>query len=369
MGYTARDRIQNSGYTQVTPEEFLDYEGVEYRLTSGSRGPQYNIKTCPVCGGDSWKVYLARDTGYGNCFAGSCETRFNLWTFAKACIDTADSKIVGKKFDEIAKIGGWKPKKVARPPSVPAISGDLKMPTSIPIPDANIPYLSDRGVSVSTARAFGLRMCIEGAWRYKDETGVDMIRPFSGRIIIPIFDLDGKFVTFQGRDVTGRQDPKYLFPARLPSTARYIYNGQRAAAASWSHIVMGEGAFDTIAIQDAIDGDRYLVGIGAVGSFGKKLTLDADIEQATQLQALIQLKSLGLKTITIMWDGEKSAFSNAVKTAGRLTGLGFSARVALLPRGKDPAEVSAETVRRSIRLAVPYSTKLKIMAVAKNPYG
>lgn len=359
----------DSGYTQVTTEDFLDHEAVEYRATSGSRGPQFNIKTCPVCGGDSWKVYLSRDTGYGNCFHGSCGVSFNLWTFAKALLDTADSRVVGAKFDEIARIGGWRPKpKREKKVVVPPVSGAIKLPTSIPIPDGNLPYLADRGVSVATARAFGLRMCYQGFWAFKDETGADQRRVFNDRILIPIYDLDGTLVTFQGRDITGQQDPKYLFPSRLPSTARYIYNGHRAAAERWSHLVLGEGAFDCIAIQDAIDGDPSLRGIGAGGSFGKKLTLDYVEGNMTQLQALQGLRGSGLHTITIMWDGEKQAFQSAVHAAGRLTNLGFHARIALLPPGKDPAEVTPDIIRKSIRLAVPYSRNLEIRAKLKSPY-
>lgn len=360
---------QDSGYSQVTAEEFLDYEGVDYRSTSGSRGPQFNIKTCPTCGGNSWKVYLSQDSGFGNCFHGSCGASFNLWTFAKALLGTDDSKTIGQKFDEIAKTGGWKPKRRVKHAVAPPIVGELQLPMSLPIPDGNIPYLADRGVSVQTAREFGMRVCHQGVFKYVDEEGAPKQIIFSGRIIIPISDLDNKVVTFQGRDFIGNQDPKYLFPARLPSTARFLYNGQRAAAAQWGHIVMGEGAFDTIAIQCAIDADRSLVGIGAVGSFGKKLTLDAEPGMETQLQALIGLKRLGLHTITIMWDGEAKALLAAVTAAKRLTGIGFHVRVALLPPGKDPAEVTTEVIRKSIRLAVPYSTALYLKVRLKNPYG
>lgn len=359
---------RESGYSQVTPEDFLEYEGVEYRRTSGSRGPQFNIRECPKCGGSSWKVYLGVDSGYGNCFHGSCDTKFNLWTFAAALLDTEDSKAVGAKFDEIAKNGGWRPQ-YRKPKNVtPAISGALKLPMSFPVPDANLPYLADRGVSVKLAREFGLRMCQDGAFFYKDEDGNDRRMVFSGRIVIPIFDLDGSLVTFQGRDITGKSERKYLFPPRLPSTARYIYNGHRAKAEGWSHIVLGEGSFDTIAIQAAIDGDINWRGIGAAGSFGKKLTLDAEPGMPTQLQALMELKAAGLKIITILWDGEAAALSSALKAAEKLTGYGFTVRIGFLPRGKDPAEVAPEIVRKAIERALPYSRSLGIKVRLRNPY-
>lgn len=359
----------NSGYENVTPEEFLDYEGIEYRATSGSRGPQFNIKTCPVCGGNKWKVYLNRDNGYGNCFHGDCGEQFNLWTFAKAVIGTTENSVVGQKFNEIAKGGGWRPKRREKRIVAPALTGDLKLPNSIGIPDANINYLKERGVPVWVARQFGLRMCINGAYKFQDEEGKPKSTVFTGRLIIPIYDLTGKLVTFQGRDVTGKQDPKYLFPSRLPSTARFLYNGHRAYEEGWSHIVMGEGAFDVIATQMAIDGDRGMTGMGAVGSFGKKLTLDADGENETQLQALMELKKRGLKTITILWDGEKSALASACKAADKLSKYNFHVRIGFLPRGKDPAEVPAETVRHAIRTAKTYTRNLGIKIRIRNPYG
>lgn len=360
--------MRDSGYSHVTPEDFLEHEGVDYRATSGSRGPQFNIKTCPVCGGSKWKVYLSQDTGFGNCFHGSCEESFNLWTFAKAHLGTTDNVAVGRLFDEIAKGVGWKPKKFIKKTYAPVLDGDLKLPNSIPVPDGNLPYLENRGVDVATAREFGLRMCINGAHKYKDESGNDRMMPFTGRLIIPIYDIDGKLVTFQGRDISGSMEQKYLFPPRLPSTGRFIYNGHRAKSEGWSHVVMNEGAFDVISTQMAIDQDRSLVGLGAVGSFGKKLTLDVSPGTQSQLQALLELKKAGLKTITIMWDGEASALMSACKAADKLVGFGFAVRIAFLPPNKDPNEISSSAVRLAIRTARPYTKSLYVRLMAKNPY-
>lgn len=361
--------MQDSAYQSCSPEDFLEHEGIEYRRTSGSRGPQFNIQECPACGGSAWKVYISVDTGYGNCFHGSCGLSFNLWTFAKAHLGTQDSKAVGQLFDAIAKTGGWRPKR--REPKVvaPVITGSLKMPNSAPSGAAGIPYINDRGISAQHQRDFDLRWCKDGAFKYQDESGNPKIMPFSGRIIIPIADLDGNLVTFQGRDITGKSDRKYLFPPRLPSTARFIYNGHKAYAEKWSHAVMGEGAFDVIATQAAIDGDRGMVGIGAVGSFGKKLTLDADSGMETQLQALLKLKDAGLKIITILWDGEASAVNSALKAAEKLSRFGLSVRIGFLPKGKDPNEVSPEVIRHAIRTALPYSRSLSVKIKLRNPYA
>lgn len=363
---------QDSGYQNCTVEDFLDHEGIEYKRTSGSRGPQFNIQECPNCGSSNWKVYLSEETGYGNCF--KCENdgeNFNLWTFAKKHLGTDDNKAVGELFDRIAKTGGWKPKfKANRAPPAPVFEGDLKLPMSIPSGTAGIAYMNERGFSARHQEQFGIRNCINGGFKYKKEDGTPLTMSFSGRVIIPIFDLDGNMVTFQGRDITGTSDRKYLFPPRLPSTARFLYNGHRALAERWSHIVMGEGALDVMAIQAAIDEDRSFTGIGAVGSFGKKLTLDFDPGMETQLQSLLRLKhEAGLKIITILWDGEEAALEAAIKAAEKLTGYGFIVRIAFLPKGKDPAEVLPRTVRKAIQTALPYSRSLAVKMRLRNPYA
>lgn len=360
--------MQESGYSQVTPEEFLDHYGVEYRETSGSRGRQYNIRECPKCGGDKWKVYLSTETGYGNCFHGDCEEKYNLWTFAKACLDTDDNVAVGRMFDEIAKGSGWKPKPKKRE-ITPVITGELKLPHGLPVPDENIEYLTDRGITAKTAQHFGFKNCIQGAFRFKRENGDDGLMPFSGRLIIPIKDLDGKLVTFQGRDTTGKKDPKYLFPPRLPSTARFLYNGHSAYARQSSHIVMSEGALDVAAVHQAIEPFAEFVGTTAVGSFGKHLTLDPDPDHTTQLEALLALKERGLKKITILWDGEPSAVVAACKAADQLERYGFEVYIAFLPKGKDPAEVEPVTVRKAILKALKYDKKLALRLRFNNPYG
>jgi DNA primase len=361
----------DSAYRQVTAEELLDHVGVDYRRTSGSRGRQFNIKECPECGRSDWKVYLAEDTGYGNCFHGSCEARFNLWTFADAHLGHPESKEIGALFEEIAKAAGWKPKVKPQRVVIPAFAGDLKLPMNFHLPDRNGSvgdYLAGRGVTAELARAFDLRHGL-GAYAYKNEDGEDKSISFAGRILFPIYDLDGKLVTFQGRDITGTSERKYLFPARLPSTARFIYNGHRCKAEGWGHGVMGEGSMDVIAIQKAIDEDRTLRGMGALGSFGKHLTLDTDPDMPTQLQALLELKKAGLKVITIMWDGEWVALKSAVKAASILSGHGFLMRIAPMPKDKDPAEVSGSIVRESIRCAIPYSRSLETKVRLRDPYN
>jgi DNA primase len=358
----------DSGYNNVTAEELLDHHGVDYRRTSGSRGPQLNLRECPACGGSQHKVFLSVETGLGNCFHGSCGKTFNLWTFA-AALTGFDKRQTAQMFDEIASMSGWKPKKKKVEPA-PVFDGELKFPVSVPVnkTTGSISYLDTRGISIEECVSFQLRICRDGVFNYKDEDGADKKSTFSGRIIIPIFDLSGKLVTFQGRDYTGMAERKYLFPPRLPSTARFLYNGQRAFAEKWEHVVMGEGAFDVIAIQKAIDIAGDIMNAGAIGSFGKKLTLDATLGQNTQLNDLIALKANGTKRITILWDGEKGALHSAAVAAHKLKSYGFEMYIGFLPQGCDPAEVDTAAVQHAIRRALPFTRSLEMKIKLRNPY-
>lgn len=358
-----------SAYEQVTTEDLLDHLGVDYRRTSGSRGRQFQIRECPSCGKDDWKVYLSEETGYGNCFSGSCEMKFNRWTFAVEALGKPEPKEVGAMFEEIAKNAGWKPKVKPQRTVIPAFDGDLQLPMNIPLPaNGSVgKYLEGRGITPDLARAFDLRQGL-GAYVYKNEDGEQRSISFADRILFPIRDSSGKLVTFQGRDTTGESDRKYLFPARLPSTARFIYNAHRAKAEGWAHGVLGEGTMDCIALQKAIDGNRHWRGMGAIGSFGKSLTLDIDPEMPTQLQALLELKAAGMKILTIVWDGEWAALKSAAKAAKILKQHGFQVRIGVMPKDKDPADVCADTIRFVIENAIPYSMKLEAKLRLRDPY-
>src|SRR5690606_9971530 len=103
---------------------------------------------------------------------------------------------------------------------------------------------------------FALRFCHKGLWKYRDEVRGNCFVDFSQRIIIPVFDLDGNLVSFQGRDITGKAEKKYLFPNGFASTGEHLYNGHNVQRTA--RIVVGEGAFDVAATKVALDGDPDL---------------------------------------------------------------------------------------------------------------
>ena len=347
----------------VDPETFLDYEGVTYKRTFGSSGSQLNIKECPRCGGTSWKVYLNSETGLGNCFHGSCvgEPGFNLFSFSRALWNTDPRETIDKLRD-YAREQGWVAKRTTSKDVEYVGHEEVTLPESVELPHkGTIPrYLTERGIGVDIAKFFHLRYCHKGQYIYYDHEGKRRWQNYDKRIIIPIFNLDGEIVTFQGRDILGISDRKYLFPNGLPGTARFLYNAFNVTG--YEEVVMCEGAFDVMAVKIAFDEDVGLRRVGQIGSFGKNLS-HGSATGNDQLGVLAKMRDMGLKRVVIMWDGEASALKAAIKAARLIISLGLRVRVAILPKDKDPNEVSPDVVRRAYNHSVPYNSPKLIRTI------
>lgn len=322
-------------------EDILEREGVNYRLGHGSSGEQLNIHSCPFCGGSSWKVYANRDNGLGNCFHGSCGETFNLFTFTRAQIE-GTNKDAYDYLERMALEMGWRPRRSTIQTEV-IEDVEWELPDSYPLPTSdgrNLRYLEKRRVDGETAAYFHLRFCDDGWFNYTKPDGCRGGMNFGGRVIVPVYDLDGTMVTFQGRDITGESDRKYLFPPGLPGTGRFLFNGQNADRKE--RVIACEGAFDVIRtwlnIKDTHWGDA-----GVVGTFGIHLSTGQD--GGDQKSRFLQLKRRGLKEVIMFWDGERKALEQAVRAGKELRRIGLSVKIARPPEDKDPGDLdSAETL-------------------------
>jgi DNA primase len=319
-------------------EYWLDDQGIAYKQTRGARGRQANIKECPCCGNSSWKVYVGLETGLGNCFV--CEEKFNKFTLIRAQLGMDSNREVIDHITSFARTQGWRPKKKVA--VAVNLDTELKLPKSIALPHngRNLKYLDNRNITARIAQYFHLRFSLDGKFFYKDDDGKTRAQNYAHRVIIPVFDLEGDLVTFQGRDTTGEADKKYLFPPGFASTGSVLYNGQNALNAK--HIVIGEGVFDVAATKIALDEQAELRDVVPVGSFGKHLSHGDD---ASQMAKLATLRERGLEAVTFMWDGEPKAIDAAIEAALKVKSIGLTARVAVLPEGRDPNEVPPSVVR------------------------
>lgn len=346
--------------SNVSIEAFLDRENIDYRNTFGSSGEQHNIKECPVCGGNEWKVYINTESGLGNCFHGSCEKKFNKWSFISASTGLRGAEL-REYMEVLAKEMGYVPKKKTAPVQK---KSDLILPESyaLSILGKNLKYLENRGITADLAEYFHLRYSKDGKFKYQSN-GKWIYQDYAKRIIIPIFDINGKLVSFQGRDITDNDEKKYLFPPGYASTGSHLYNIQNALGAD--RIVLNEGVFDVFATTAALGQDTSTAGIVSLGTFGKHLSYGSS-EGSDQIGRLIELKNEGLREVTFMWDGETKALVDAVQASLKVLELGLKVRVALLPLGKDPNEVPPSVVRDAYWKAIAIN-KMSAAKILLNP--
>lgn len=350
----------------IDTELFLEYEGVKFRRTFGSSGQQLNIKECPRCGGSSWKVYLNARTGLGNCFHGDCAglSGYNIFSFAKALWSTDSSDAI-RRLKQYAREQGWVAKRVTSA-DVEEVT-DFDLPDSIELPHKgrNLRYLDERGINKDIARYFHLRFCHKGQYIYVDGEGKRLWQNYDNRVLIPIYDLDGVMVTFQGRTIVDAPR-KYLFPPGLAGSGRYLYNGHNVIGTR--ELVICEGAFDVFATKIAMDHEVSYRTVGQIGTFGKHLS-HGDHDGQDQLGALMRLKREGLETVTFMWDGEADAIRAAITAAKLVKSIGLRTRVALLPEGKDPNEITGTELLRCYEKAYEASDVRLIEAMMRRTLG
>jgi DNA primase len=345
-------------------EFWLEREGVRFKRTRGRSGDQFNVVECPSCGDRRSRVYLNAESGVGNCFV--CNESFNKLKFINEFLG-GNWRDTFKHVRDVLKEQGWRP---AKRVEVAVEKEKAVMPLSFELPTSdgrNLLYLESRGVTAEWAKYFHLRYCECGWWNFKREDGSQGGQKFDNRLLIPVYDLDGTFQTFQGRDVTGEvKDKKYLFPSGLPGTGRFLLNGQNAL--NHASIALVEGFFDVAATKIAFDEEKSLRAVEPIGSFGKNLSY-GDLTGNDQLGRFLTLKRSGLKQVTIMWDGEPKALISAIEAGERLQKIGLFVKIALLPRDKDPNEVPAEIVRKTYFDATPLTAATSIKWRMKNPYA
>lgn len=324
-------------------EQLVAYEGYEYKLCAGQSGLQVNVKTCPNCGREDFKVYLNAETGLGNCFG--CDVKYNKFSFIKLSRGLTKNGDVFRYLQGINSYVTYKPK---RQIIEHKLNKDWVLPLNTRIElDQDLPdYLKDRNIDAKICKRFDLRYCDAGFYKYQDWFEKTKYVDFSKRIIIPVKDINGSLVTFQGRDITGKSNKKYLFPNMLPGTGRYIYNADYIIKNKLKKVILCEGVFDVFAATQAIETDVTYMQWGVAGTFGKHLSIRSNnVMQEDQLSDLMMLKSCGVDEFVIMWDGERKARLAAIDACLQLRSYGLNASVALdLPDGCDPNEATINEV-------------------------
>ena len=219
-------------------------------------------------------------------------------------------------------------------------------------------YLTDRGLSEDTIKAFGLgysSIYSDYLYKYLRKEGYseDMIRQaglintdekkgvydkFWNRVIFPIMDVNSRVIGFGGR-VMGDAKPKYL---NSPETevfdkSRNLYGLNRARTSRKPYFLLCEGYMDVISLHQA--------GFtNAVASLGTALTPG----HASLIRRYV-------KEVYLTYDSDEAGTRAALRAVPILRDAGISAKVVRMDPYKDPDEfiknLGAEEYERRIQNA------------------
>jgi len=202
-------------------------------------------------------------------------------------------------------------------------------------------YLDRRGLRPETVRSFRLGYAPPGyeallGWfrrqraSIEDAEAADLILRgehglrdrFVDRLMIPIFDLEGRTIAFGGRTLRSEANPKYLNSRETAlfqkSKVLYGLHAARRAIPDAGFTIVVEGYMDLIALHQA--------GVtNAVASLGTAIG-------ETHVGILRRYSS----ELVVCFDGDGPGMRAAVRGSAMFEAAGCRVRVARLPRGEDP---------------------------------
>lgn len=234
---------------------FIDYLEANFSCERVGGGRQLKVSgQCPFCGEDrgDLRLYVGVDTQLGQCF--HCNKGFNGILFVKAhegCTTKQAIKIINGDPDAYIRDAG--DEKPASPEPLAIFPEMVEMTFS----DAACLYMMERNITVEAMKHFRLKFC-------PSNTMIgDKVFYTKNRIIMPIRDISGKLVSWQGRDITGRSGIRYLFPPQFKGS-ELLYNAH-AIPTRPSYLILVEGVFDAFG--------WWMAGAtNVIASFGKKIS-------------------------------------------------------------------------------------------------
>ncbi|HVZ79102.1 MAG TPA: DNA primase [Gemmatimonadaceae bacterium] len=203
-------------------------------------------------------------------------------------------------------------------------------------------YLAQRGVTREDADRFGLGFApreiglmrahlqtlgfddprqLEGGLLVKKED-VEEPRPrFRGRLMFPIYDVQGRVIAFGGR-VIGQGEPKYLNSPESPTFVKgrtlYGLNWAKNAVRRADRVFLVEGYFDCVRLM--------LAGVEeVVAPLGTALT-----------EPQAELLRRYTRNVFLLYDSDQAGLKATFRAGDELLRLGMSVQVVTLPDGEDP---------------------------------
>lgn len=262
------------------------------------RGDNFAI-ICPFHSETKPSCSISEENGMFHCFG--CGER---GSFAKL-MEEIDSKYVWRGFEE-EEVEIVKQKKIRLSEKV---LGEFKPAHLV---SASEYYIRTQR-KIWDYKSFDLRYCTissrKGRW--------------CGRIIFPIYDLKGKFLSISGRTIFNVQ-PKSL---KYPKVRVNTFYGVKQLPEGWEDfVVIVEGEFDAIYLQQ--------FGVPAIALLG------TGVKRFTNEQMDYLLTK---KKVVVSLDGDEAGRKATLQLTKQLAGL-VHVRVMELPFGKDPNDLKREEV-------------------------
>ncbi len=217
-------------------------------------------------------------------------------------------------------------------------------------------YLASRSITDATIKNFSLGFAL-GEWRTlfdhlskkgfradeiiraglakqkMDDKGVTGSHPydvFRDRVMFPIFDASGRAVAFSGR-ILGKGDehtPKYVNSPETPifkkSETLYGFDRAKQSIRQYNFSILVEGQIDLVMTHQA----GFTNTVASMGTAITPFHMD-------------RLKRIS-GNIVIALDADDAGVASALKTAKIAIKAGMDVKVAVLPEGKDPADLVKE---------------------------
>lgn len=179
--------------------------------------------------------------------------------------------------------------------------------------DALFRHLQEKGFTTGDILKTGLVLENKDGKGYHDR--------FRGRLMFPIFDVQGRVVGFGGR-ILAKGEPKYLNSPEtiLFSKSRNLYGLNFAKAAKKRELILVEGYMDMLSI--------YQAGFhNVVASLGTAFNQ----EHARTLKRFAD-------DVILLYDSDEAGTNAALRAIPVLVKNGFRVKVTQVPDGKDPDE-------------------------------
>jgi DNA primase len=193
-----------------------------------------------------------------------------------------------------------------------------------------------------------------GIVRLKDGDMYDMFR---GRVVIPIFDVNGRVIGFGGRAIEKDALPKYINSPESPvfskRTALFGIEKTRKDITELNEAFIVEGYFDLIAL--------YQHGLrNVVATLGTAITEN----QLSRLRNYTE-------NITLMLDGDEAGVKSALRLIGIFSDMDIRGNMVMLPLGHDPDSFVRKEGLEGIHnlIAEKKSILDYFFDYAKNKYG